>query len=273
MSNIIRVACVQMNSSAKLELNLQFVEQQLVEADKQQVKIVLLPENFAQMPARAKDQHVEYINQGEVQMFLGEQAARYGIYLLAGSLPVREKRQDKYFARSLVFDPHGQTIGSYDKIHLFDVDLSNGESYHESSNYNAGENSPQNTSVLSVSNARFGLTICYDLRFPELYRRLTHQGAQIITVPAAFTYATGEAHWQTLLRARAIENQVYIMAAAQVGKHANGRRTWGHSMIIDPWGTVIAELPAKTGLLVAEIDLARQKQIRTDFPVLQHRHL
>ena len=262
-----------MNSSAKLETNLEFVERQLVEADKQKVEIILLPENFAQLPARSKDQHVEQVQQGVVQTFLAEQAAQHRIYLLAGSLPVQEQGQNKYFARSLVFDPHGRQIGSYDKIHLFDVDLPNGESYRESSSYCAGENSSKNTSLLSVSNARIGLTICYDLRFPELYRRLTHQGAEIITVPAAFTYATGEAHWQTLLCARAIENQVYIMAAAQVGEHANGRRTWGHSMIIDPRGTVIAELESKTGLLVADIDLARLTKIRTEFPVLQHRRL
>jgi hypothetical protein len=194
-----------------------------------------------------------------------ELAGKLGLYLHIGSLAIKAL-PDKAANRSFLIDPHGAIVARYDKIHMFDVDLANGESYRESNSYQPGE-------IAVVSDlpwGRLGLSICYDLRFPNLYRALAEAGASFLTVPSAFTRQTGEAHWQTLLRARAIENGCFVLAAAQGGAHENGRETFGHSLIVDPWGRVLAEGSTEPGVIVAEIDPAAVAAARARIPSLQH---
>ena len=279
----VKVAVLQMNSSAEIDENLAFVQNQLQQAQAQGVKLVLLPENFAQLAVKSRQQTVEPQDGGRIQAFLSSLAQECDMSIIAGSIPTESSSKDRAFARCSVYDDNGARIGSYDKIHLFDVDLADGQRYRESDIYTPGSIDPADQNLRIVDTkvatkagpiiARLGLSICYDLRFPELYRKLAVGGAQILCVPSAFTYETGRVHWQTLLQARAIENQCYVLAAAQVGKHANGRITWGHSMIIDPWGEVIAQLESDTGLLVCDIDLVQLTNIRTQFPALKHRRL
>jgi len=192
-------------------------------------------------------------------------AAELKVHLHIGSLALRAS-PERAVNRSFLIGPSGDILASYDKIHMFDIDLENGESYRESANYQPGETAV----VADLPWGRLGLTICYDLRFPALFRALAEAGASFIAVPAAFTKRTGEAHWHTLLRARAIENGCYILAAAQGGLHQNKRETFGHSLIIDPWGVIIAEGGVEPGVITAEIDLARVVAVRKSIPSLQH---
>jgi deaminated glutathione amidase len=187
------------------------------------------------------------------------------IYVNVGSLAVRVSAE-RAANRSFVIDPTGEIVARYDKIHMFDVDLDNGESYRESANYAAGEAAV----VTDLPWGRLGLSICYDLRFPALYRALAEAGASFITIPAAFTRRTGEAHWHVLMRARAIETGCYIFAAAQGGKHENGRETYGHSLIVDPWGVILAEGGTEPGVVMARIDPAKVANVRRSIPSLQH---
>jgi predicted amidohydrolase len=192
-------------------------------------------------------------------------AAELKVHLHIGSLALKAS-PERAANRSFLISPNGEILASYDKIHMFDIDLENGESYRESANYQPGE-----TAVLTdLPWGRLGLTICYDLRFPALFRALAEAGASFISVPSAFTKKTGEAHWHTLLRARAIENGCYILAAAQGGLHPNKRETFGHSLIVDPWGTVIAEGGTDPGVITAEIDPAKVVAVRKSIPSLQH---
>lgn len=194
-----------------------------------------------------------------------ELARERKLHLHIGSLAIRVS-SEKAANRSFIIDPHGEIVARYDKIHMFDVDLAGGESYRESNNFRPGESAV----VLDLPWARFGLTICYDLRFPALYRALAEAGASVLTVPAAFTRQTGEAHWHTLIRARAIENGSFVLAAAQGGEHENGRATYGHSLAVDPWGRIIAEGDIEPGLFMAEIDPAEVTAARARVPSLQH---
>lgn len=300
MSELLRVACLQMNSSNSVGDNLAFIERSLVEGleQNQSLDLLLLPENFAQMPKNRYEQYVELDRAGEVQTRLSELAQKCNTCIIAGSLAVNDEllaanneppaiNQDpsesnrRPFSRSLVYANTGERIAHYDKLHLFDIDvptqdeLSPTNRYRESDSYAHGvlNDRSQSTFVLPQTHAKIGLTICYDLRFGELYRALAEQGAKLITVPSAFTFETGKAHWHTLLRARAIENQVYILAAAQVGQHVSGRRTYGHSMIVDPWGTIVAEKTEGEGLLIADIDLTYIDKLNVNFPIKQHRRL
>ena len=196
---------------------------------------------------------------------LREVARKLQLYVHIGSLAIKVS-PDKAVNRSFLIDPKGEIVARYDKIHMFDVDLANGESYRESRNFRPGD-----FAVLAdLPWGRFGLTVCYDLRFPSLYRALAEAGASMLTIPAAFTRQTGEAHWQVLMRARAIENGCFVIAAAQGGKHENGRETFGHSIVVDPWGRVIAEGDAEPGLIMAEIDPAAVSAARSRIPSLQH---
>ena len=271
----IRLALLQMNSSGVLTENLDFVASQLEIAGRDGVDLVLLPENFAQLAGRTRDQYIEPNEGGIIKAFLSEQAAQHKLHIVAGSVATQSEVAERVYARCEVFDDGGQHIASYNKIHLFDVDLADGQSYRESNHYLPGEHDlkSNNLELVETKFAKLGLTICYDLRFPELYRELTGRGAHILCVPSAFTDTTGQAHWATLLRARAIENQCYVMAAAQVGKHANGRQTYGHSMIIDPWGTVLVEQAEELGLVTAVIELSQLTNIRNQFPALSQRRL
>jgi len=280
MSKSLRVACLQMSSGKDVDSNLTSVVEHLEGAE--QTDLIVLPENFAQMPASRADQYVEVDGEGIVQATLAELARKYQTCIVAGSLAVLEAQNDKPFARSLVFDKFGERVAHYDKVHLFDIDVPDSENsrdhrshqrYRESATYAHGDLAGVQAVDLAAIDLKIGLTICYDLRFAEQYRALAAQGAQLVTVPSAFTYETGQAHWRTLLSARAIENQVFILAAAQTGEHANGRRTWGHSMIIDPWGRIVAEQRQGEGLLIAEIDLTDIQRLKQIFPMHEHRRL
>ncbi len=278
---IVKAACLQMNSSASVDDNLNFVEESLKSAPK--LDLLVLPENFAQMPLNRHEQIIELSEFGRIQSFVRDLAFRYRTYIVAGSLPIKaDKRQPKPYARCLIASPNGE-LSHYDKLHLFDVDVETTENaggkqrYRESATYQHGELSSSQLSsrVLHIgsNSVRLGASICYDLRFPELYRSFSRQGVDIITVPSAFTYETGKMHWECLLRARAIENQAFVLAAAQVGMHASGRRTWGHSMIVDPWGRLLKVEAASTGLLCADLDLNLIKKLEQRFPVTKHKRL
>lgn len=273
MSSKLKIACIQLNSSSDVEHNLKTVSEYLQQAQQQDVQIVQLPENFACMPKKEAEQHIETEQHHPIQDFLAHQAKQHQLAIIAGSVAVRDSAETKPSARCLVYSKKGEQVASYNKIHLYDVVLPSGEQYKESNTYLAGESDDQNLLVADVENCKIGLSICYDLRFPELYRRLVEKGANLLSVPAAFTFDTGKAHWQTLLQARAIESQSYLFAAAQTGVHDNRRKTWGHSMIISPWGEVLNSLEDAPGLLVAEIDLEKLQQQRQTFPVLEHRRL
>ncbi|MFT7526076.1 MAG: putative amidohydrolase [Arenicella sp.] len=285
MTTLLRVACLQMTSTNSVEQNLLFIDQQMRLARDLGVELIQLPENFAQMPIRRAEQHIETPNSGAIQSFLSAKSRQYRMMVVGGSIPIQEIGSDKPHARCLVFDHSGVQIAAYNKVHLFDVDLPDKQSYMESTTYLAGD--VAGVKVVDTALAKLGLSICYDLRFPEMYRMFASQGVEVVMVPSAFTATTGQAHWRTLLRARAIENQTFVMAAAQVGRHDNDRETWGHSMIIDPWGVVLiefddghqppkelAELVRKSvGLLIADLDLNKLAELRAKFPALTHRRL
>ncbi len=261
-----RAACIQMNSCDQQAANLLRAGELLNEAAEQGAKLALLPENFAFMGAddKAKQAAAEEEEHSHVFDFLSDQAARLGMFIIGGSVALHDKKTDKLRNHCPVFAPNGSRIGGYDKMHLFDVDVS-GESYRESDVFRAGEEPDK----VKVDDCLVGLSICYDIRFPELYRHYSAAGCDIITVPSAFTVPTGRAHWQTLLRARAIENQCYVLAAGQCGTHPGGRRTWGHSMIVDPWGEVVAACGDEEGIIVADLSREHLQTIRRQFPALR----
>lgn len=264
-----QVAAIQMNSSSKIEENLDQARQLIDIAVTRGAGMVVLPENFAIMPATESQrlQAAEPEGRGEIQEFLQDQAKFHHIWVVGGTLPIKTSDPERVRSSCCVYDTEGRRVARYDKVHLFDVNLTNGESYLESAYIEPGDRSVvANTPFGSV-----GLTICYDVRFPELYRKLVEAGARLLLVPSAFTKSTGEAHWRVLLRARAIENQSYLVAPAQCGEHDNGRSTYGYSMIVDPWGEVIAELADGPGVIMAEIEVNRLTKIRDNFPSLSHR--
>lgn len=262
------LAAVQMNSGDRLENNLASAAQLIQMAAEGGADIVVLPENFSLMPTTTAQRHQAAARAGEVQEFLSSSARDSGVCLVAGSTPF-PAADGRVTNTCLAFNRTGSLLGRYDKIHLFDVNVAPGESYQESSYIMPGSE-PVNVTVAGVT---IGLTICYDLRFPELYRALGAQGAEMFTVPSAFTVATGTAHWHSLLRARAIENLAWVIAPAQVGSHPGGRATFGHSLIIDPWGEVLAEAASEPGVIVAPMERAKGARRRRTFPVLRHRRL
>ena len=266
-----KAAVIQMNSNSRVEDNLELAKQLLTQAADQGAALAVLPENFSQMPLSEKQrlQATEPFSQGPIQQFLSQISSELGLWIIAGTISITAKTENKVRSASLVYNDKGQCVSRYDKQHLFDVDLPNGESYKESSYIEPGNQ----TRLVDTPIGKIGLSICYDLRFPEYYRRLSEQGADIVTVPSAFTYTTGKAHWLTLLRARAIENQVYILAPGQTGQHDNGRSTFGHSVIFDPWGEQIDLLEAGNGVISAIIDHDRIHQVRQQIPCLKHRKL
>jgi len=231
--------------------------------------MVVLPEYFCLMGRRDQDKVAlrEPIADGPIQAFLRESARRHGVWLVGGTVPLESPEPGRIYNTTLVYDPQGEQVARYDKIHLFGFRRAE-ESYDESLTIRPGGSEPQS---FQAPCGKVGLSICYDLRFPELYRAF--QETSLIVVPAAFTYTTGSAHWEVLLRARAIENQCYVLAAAQGGKHENGRRTWGHSMLIDPWGEVLDCLPEGPGVAMGQISQARLAEVRESLPALKHRIL
>ena len=268
-NNKMQLCAIQLCSSTDISANFADIEAQLATLTYQSQQLVVLPEcclffggkDQAQLSLAEENQ----VNDA-LKTRLAELAIRYNVFLVAGSIPVLSK-QSKFTNTCFVFSPEGKVLGDYDKIHLFDVAVEDNEkNYCESRYAQAGDH----ISVVNVTGINVGLTICYDLRFPELFRQLCQQGAKIITVPSAFTRVTGAAHWQTLLQARAIENQVYIIAAGQEGVHLNGRETWGHSMIISPWGEILTQLDTGKGIICADYQEQELNKVRKAMPVATH---
>ena len=264
-----RIAAIQMASGTNVTANLHETARLINDAVKMGAKLIVLPENFALMGVHRDDTFAiaEPEGTGVLQNFLSQQAAKHQIWLVGGTIPLLSDVPNKVTSVSLVFNDKGQCVGRYDKIHLFDVTVSNEESYNESETYDAGEK----ICVLDTPFGRLGVAICYDLRFPELFRHMVEQKVELIAIPAAFTASTGRAHWDVLVRARAIENLCYVVAADQGGFHVNGRETYGDSMIVNPWGTVLTRLKRGTGVICSDIEHDRLAEIRQKFPVLKHR--
>ena len=265
-------AAVQLASGSNVQANLIEVEKQVLKAAEAGAGLVVLPENFGFMGDTCRDipKLREVEGQGPLQDFLAQLSARLGIWLVGGTVPLRGEHPDKARAACMVFNQRGECVARYDKIHLYDVELvETGEKYEESASFEPGDR----TVVVDTPFGRLGLAICYDLRFPELFRRLVSDGAELIAIPSAFTSVTGRAHWETLVRARAIENLFYVIAAAQGGFHVNGRETHGHSMIVDPWGAIVARRERGAGVVVAELDREFARTTRRSFPCLEHRRL
>ncbi len=267
-----RVAAIQMASGPNVRANLTEAGKLIGHAVNAGAGMVVLPENFAIMGMAEKDKlkAKEKPGQGPIQDFLAKEAARLGVWIVGGTLPLEGSDAGHVRATCLTYNDKGQQVGRYDKIHLFDVQLEeSGETYHESETIEPG----QSVTVIDTPFGRLGVAICYDLRFPEVFRNMADQKVEVIAIPSAFTAITGKAHWETLLRARAIENLSYVIASAQGGYHVNGRETYGNSMIIDPWGAILDCLPRGSGFVVADIDLQKIINTRRSFPVLEHRRM
>lgn len=265
-----KAAAIQLNSQRYLDLNLEISYKCIKEAAREGARLVGLPENFSFLGDLSAKMEQASTIAAQTESFLKEAATEFEIYLLGGSFPVPAK-SGKVLNRSLLLGPDGSILASYDKIHLFDVDLEKGESYRESNYVEGG--SPDAVVADIDDIGIIGLSICYDLRFPELYRELSARGAELLTVPSAFTKTTGQDHWFPLLRARAIENTCYVFAPAQTGTHGEKRKTYGHSLIIDPWGRVIAEGGEDPGVVYAEMSPEVLQQVRRSVPSLKHRRL
>lgn len=260
-----KLALVQCTSSANIEANIAMLSPMIAHAARQGAQLVATPENSfymetsgVKLPAYTQDNHPGLLA-------AQEWARTHNIWILVGSI-FCAAGADKSYNRSLLIDPKGKVSAAYDKIHLFDVEVGDGQIYRESARI-----APGNKVIITMlPECMLGMTVCYDVRFPHLYRNLAKQGAQLIAVPAAFTQITGEAHWHILLRARAIENGCFIIAPAQTGEHAGGRRTYGHSLVVDPWGTIIADGGTEPGVTVVDIDLSEVEKVRKKLPSLEH---
>lgn len=264
--DIVKVAAIQMASGPYVAANLSEAERLIEIAANQGARLVVLPEYFAIMGLKETDKVAvrEEEGKGPIQSFLAKMAKKHKIWLVGGSIPLVSNFPNKVRNSCLVFDDKGQLAARYDKIHLFGLDLGN-EHYHEEKTIESGDA----VKVVDTPFGRVGLSICYDLRFPELYRAM--KDVNIIVVPAAFTDTTGRAHWETLIRARAIENLSYVIASAQGGYHLSGRETHGNSMIVDPWGVILDRLPRGSGVVISTINPQYQASLRNSLPALKHR--
>ncbi len=264
-------AVVQLSSQDDVARNLARVEHWVSQAAAAGAKLVTLPENFAFMGEEAAKrelaEHLDGAFPGTILHALSGMASTHGIWILGGGMPEKSDDAARPYNTSVLVDPKGAIVATYRKVHLFDVSLPDGTSLRESQATLAG-GEPVTAEVQGV---RVGLSICYDLRFPELYRKLVDQGARVLTVPSAFTVTTGKDHWHVLLRARAIESQAWVLAPAQHGKHPRGRQTYGKSLVVDPWGEVVAQVPEGEGFAVARLDFTYQDRVRTSLPSLLHR--
>lgn len=270
-----KIAALQMVSGLNVPANLAQARSLMQQAAALGVELVVLPEYFCAMGATDTDKlaYREAFGTGPIQDFMAQAAKELQLWVVAGTLPLEADDDQHVLNTSLVYSPNGECVARYDKIHLFQFD--NGrEHYTEAAAVQAGTQ-PVVCDIHAKNGEtwRLGLSVCYDLRFPELYRALSAQGADLLLVPSAFTYTTGQAHWEVLLRARAIENLAYVLAPGQGGVHENGRRTWGHSMLIDPWGEVQAMQASGTGVVLGELSRNRLQQLRQQLPALTHRVL
>jgi deaminated glutathione amidase len=266
--DMLPVAAIQMVSDTDVATNLRSAKDLVLQAAAQGAKLVCLPEYFCLLGKKDTDKLLimEQPGNGPIQTFLQELSVQAGVWLLAGTVPLRGHHRTKVRNSLLVLNPQGQQVARYDKVHLFG--LQHGQQvFNESATIEPGSTPV----VVDIDGWRVGLSICYDLRFPELYRAMGR--CDLMVVPSAFTYVTGQAHWELLLRARAIENQCYVLASAQGGEHANGRTTWGHSMLIDPWGTIEQQVPSGPAVVMGQVVRQRLKEVRAMLPALAHRKL
>jgi nitrilase len=263
-----------MTSTRDVPANLREAGRLVGEAARQGAKLVVLPENFSFLGATDADRvaAIEPFGDGPAQQFLAETAEQHGLWIVGGTIPIRDAGE-RATSRSLLVGPDGRVAAHYDKIHLFDVDVDVAKGDRAAERYRESATTLAGTRVVAATTplARIGMTVCYDIRFPALFHRLSVLGTDVVVVPAAFTVPTGEVHWLPLLQARAIESLVYVVAAGQVGEHAGGRKTYGHSLILGPWGERLAELPAGPGIACADLDMIRLQELRQRFPTIQHR--
>ncbi|HEY3822782.1 MAG TPA: carbon-nitrogen hydrolase family protein [Polyangiaceae bacterium] len=266
-----RVAVIQLSSQDDLALNLSRVRHWIAQAAAAGAELVTLPENFAFMGEEAHKRELaercDGAFPGPIVAALLEAAVSNRVWVLGGGMPEKSEDPQRPYNTSVLVDPQGTITATYRKVHLFDVSLADGTSLRESAATMAGGEAV----TAQVLGVQVGLSICYDVRFPEMYRKLVDQGARIFTVPSAFTLTTGKDHWHALLRARAIENQVWVLAPAQHGKHPRGRQTYGKSLIVDPWGEVVAQCSEGEGMAIARLDFEYQDRVRTSLPALLHR--
>ena len=254
------VAAIQMCSSHVISENLYVAEKFISEAAKNNTKLVVLPEMFAIMGLTSKDKvfHKEKFGQGQIQDFLSEQSRKHKVWIVGGTIPIESSNQEKIKAASLVFDDKGSFVARYDKIHLFDVTISEKEAYRESDTTDQGNE----LVVVDTPIGRLGLGVCFDIRFPEMFRELFNKKIEVLAIPSAFTVTTGKAHWELLARARAVENFCYVIGSCQGGTHSSGRETYGNSIIIDPWGDVIAKKKGtNAGVIYASIDHSKTRKL------------
>ncbi|NNC24513.1 carbon-nitrogen hydrolase family protein [Salinisphaera sp. USBA-960] len=273
-ANRSHVAAIQMVSIDDVQHNLGVAGRLVSEAAADGASLIVLPENFAFMGRRPNDYAPvgEVDGNGQIQSFLATTAAAHGIWLVGGSIPLASGEAERVIPSCLVYDPNGRRAARYDKIHLFDIGIPGStEAYRESAMFVPGPPEPR---IVDTDVGRLGLTICYDLRFPALYRALADAGAEIVVAPSAFTDTTGQAHWHVLTRARAIENQFALIAPDQAGVHADGRRTYGHSLIVDPWGSIKVEAATdEAEVITTDLDLDHVASLRSRFPTLEHRRM
>lgn len=267
-----KAAAIQMASGPNVKANLAEVEKLIRTAVQQEAELIVLPENFAIMGMTEQDKVnvAESADGGMIQDFIAEQARAHGVWIVGGTVPIMSDNAHKVYAASIVYDNQGEQVARYDKIHLFDVTIdSSNERYHESETTEPGSD----VLVTDTPFGKLGVAVCYDLRFPELFRAMANQGMELCAIPSAFTAQTGKAHWESLIRARSIENLTFMIASAQGGYHVNGRETFGDSMIVDPWGVILNRLPHGTGVVVSSLDLDMLRRTRASFPVLEHQRL
>ena len=264
------IASIQMTSNTNFKANLKKALSLILDAAKAGANLVVLPEYFAIMGFKETDkfEHVEDHGKGEMQDAISNSAIENNVWIVAGTHPITSNSENQPFGRCYVFQPDGKINCWYDKIHLFDVEVEDKTKSYLESKYSKPGNKPVS---FETPWGRIGLAVCYDLRFPELYSQLLSMGAEILLVPSAFTWETGRAHWEILLRARAIENQCYVVGANQGGVHTVNRRTWGHSIIVDPWGDTLGMLDQGPSVLVREIDIHYLRQLRANMPIQQHK--
>jgi len=266
-----RISAIQMASGPNVAANLFEAGRWISYAADSGADLIVLPENFAIMGKTNTDmlKVQEQFGQGQIQDFLKNMCIKHRVWIVAGTIPLVSNNPERVRSACLLIDSEGNTVCRYDKIHLFDVDLGDGERYAESDEIEPG----QSIVVQDTPFGKMGLAICYDLRFPEMFRRMVDQGVELIVIPSAFTALTGKAHWESLIRARAIENLSYIVASAQGGYHFNGRETHGDSMIVDPWGTIKDRLSRGSGFVMTDLDLEKVSLTRKQLPALEHRKL
>jgi nitrilase len=270
--NKTKMAAIQMASGPNVGANLIEARRLITLAVRAGAKVVVLPENFAIMGMKESDKVDirEQDGNGPIQEFLAEQAQKNNVWLVGGTVPLVAHAPDKVRAACMVYDNTGKQVARYDKAHLFDVSIvDTGEQYIESETIEAGED----IVVVDTPFAKLGIAVCYDLRFPEMFRNMLKHQVEVIVIPSAFTAITGSAHWEVLVRARAIENLCYVVAADQGGYHVNGRESYGDSMIVDPWGHILDRLSSGSGVVLGEIDLNYLRSTRRNFPALEHRKL